>query len=99
MNPRRREFIQTMAVGAAAASLPRSAFGQTNLGSTKLNDTVTLITGAGNNIVALKGDNGTLLVDCGDASHAQDLLKLTGKVNSVFNTHWHLESTGANDAM
>jgi glyoxylase-like metal-dependent hydrolase (beta-lactamase superfamily II) len=40
-----------------------------------------------------------LLVDCGDAAHAQDVLKMVGRVNTVFNTHWHLESTGANDAM
>jgi cyclase len=38
-------------------------------------------------------------VDCGDRAHAQDVLKLTGSVTKVFNTHWHLESTGANDAM
>ena len=29
----------------------------------------------------------------------QDVLKLAGSVKTVINTHWHLESTGANDAM
>jgi glyoxylase-like metal-dependent hydrolase (beta-lactamase superfamily II) len=38
-------------------------------------------------------------VDCGDAAHAQDVLKLAGNVKTVINTHFHLESTGANDAM
>ena len=65
----------------------------------QLTDKIAVITGAGNNIVALSGDGGSFLVDCGDAAHAQDVLKLTGSVNTVFNTHWHLESTGANDAM
>ena len=28
-----------------------------------------------------------------------DVLRLAGKVSTVFNTHYHLESTGGNDAM
>jgi cyclase len=98
MNPQRREFLQTLAGGAAALGLSRSAFGQASSAS-KLTDKVTLIIGAGNNIVALAGDGGSLLVDCGDAAHAPDVLKLVGGVKTVINTHWHLESTGANDAM
>ena len=99
MKPQRREFLRTLAAGAAAIGLPRSAFSQSGLTVTKLTDTITLIAGAGNNIVALKGDSGSLLVDCGDAAHAQDVLKLTGPVTKAFNTHWHLESTGGNEAM
>jgi glyoxylase-like metal-dependent hydrolase (beta-lactamase superfamily II) len=99
MNLQRREFLQVVAASAAALGVPRVALGQTGPAATKLSDKVTLITGAGNNVVALASDSGSLLVDCGDAAHAQDVLKLTGRVNTVFNTHWHLESTGANDAM
>jgi len=97
--PQRREFLQTLAAGAAALGLSRNAFGQTSPAATKLTEKLTLITGAGNNIVVLAGDSGSLLVDCGEAAHAQEVLKLTGRVNTVFNTHWHLESTGANDVM
>ena len=50
-------------------------------------------------MVALAGDDGSLLVDAGDAAHAADVLKLAGRVRTVFNTHYHLESTGGNDAM
>jgi cyclase len=99
MKPQRREFLRALAAGATALSLPRVAFGQAGPAASKLTETMTLISGAGNNIVALKGDSGSLLVDCGDAAHAQDVLKLTGSVAKVFNTHWHLESTGGNDAM
>ncbi len=99
MNPQRREFLRTLAGGAAALGLSRAVLAQTSPAATKLTDKVTLITGAGNNIVALAGDGGSLLVDCGDAAHAQDVLKLAGPVKTVFNTHWHLESTGGNDAM
>ena len=99
MNSQRREFLRTLAGGAAALGLPRAALADTGPAIAKLTDRVTLITGAGNNIVALAGDGGSLLVDCGDATHGQDVLKLAGNVKTVVNTHWHLESTGANDAM
>ena len=99
MNLQRRRFLETLAGGAAALTLSRSAFAQAAPTATKLTDKVTLIGGAGNNVVALAGDGGSLLVDCGDAAHAQDVLKVAGPVKTVINTHWHLESTGANDAL
>jgi glyoxylase-like metal-dependent hydrolase (beta-lactamase superfamily II) len=96
----RRSFLQTLTGSAAALALPRMASPQSSAPRvTKLTEKITLITGAGNNIVALAGDGGNLMVDCGDAAHAPDVLKLTGPVKTVVNTHWHLESTGGNDAM
>src|SRR5580700_2084765 len=97
MNPQRREFLCTLAGSAAALTLSRTAFADAAPAATKLTDKITLITGAGNNIVALAGDGGSLLVDCGDAANAQDVLKLVGPVKTVIDTHWHIESTGAND--
>jgi glyoxylase-like metal-dependent hydrolase (beta-lactamase superfamily II) len=99
MYPQRREFLRTLAGGAAAFGLSRALLADEGSSVTKLTDKITLITGAGNNVVALSGDGGHLLVDCGDAAHAPDVLKLAGNVKTVVNTHWHLESTGANDAM
>ncbi len=99
MRQHRRKFLQNLAAGTAALSLPRALFGQKSLAAAKLTDKITLITGAGNNIVALAGEGGSLLVDCGDAAHAAEVLGLAGGVKRVINTHWHLESTGANDAM
>jgi glyoxylase-like metal-dependent hydrolase (beta-lactamase superfamily II) len=99
MNLQRREFLSTLAGGAAALGLSRTAFAEAVPATSKLTDKVTLITGAGNNVVALAGDGGSLLVDCGDAAHASEILKLAGGVKTVINTHWHLESTGANDSM
>lgn len=96
---RRRDFLHTLAGGAAALGLSRGVSGQASLTASKLTDKLTLITGAGNNIVALAADGGSLLADCGEAAHAQDVLQLTGGVKTVINTHWHLESTGANDVM
>ena len=99
MQPQRREFLRALAAGAAALGIPRAVLGQASPAAVKVTDKATLITGAGNNIIALAGGDGSLLVDCGDAAHAQDVLKLAGRVSTVFNTHWHLESTGANEAM
>jgi glyoxylase-like metal-dependent hydrolase (beta-lactamase superfamily II) len=99
VKPHRREFLHTLAGSAAALGLSRAAAAGATLEASRLADKVTLITGAGNNIVALAGDGGSLLVDCGDAEHAKDVLKLAGSVKTVLNTHWHTESTGANDAM
>jgi len=103
-HPGRREFLHALA-GTAALALPGIARAQTTPApsSTTLGERITLIAGAGNNVIALAGDNGSLLVDAGDAAHAanliKDVLKLAGKVTTVFNTHYHLESTGGNEAM
>ena len=94
----RRAFLQALA-GAAALAVPHPAAAQAGPSATKLGERITLITGAGNNVIALAGDNGSLLVDAGDAAHAPDVLKLAGPVSTVFNTHYHLESTGGNDTI
>jgi cyclase len=100
----RREFLQALA-GTAALALPRTTVAQAGAAplTTQLGERLTLIRGAGNNVLALASDSGSLLVDAGDAVHAPDVLKdmqkLTGKVSTVFNTHYHLESTGGNGAM
>ena len=104
-HPARREFLQALAgaLGTMPLALPRAIRAQAGPVATKLGERVTLITGAGNNVIALAGDDGSLLVDTGDAAHApallKDVLKLAGKVSTVFNTHYHLESTGGNEAM
>ncbi len=110
----RREFLQALAgglgtLGTLSLALPRTTGAQTGPVAplapsvTKLGERFTLMTGAGNNVIALAGDNGSLLVDAGDAAHApallKEVLKLAGNVSTVFNTHYHLESTGGNDAM
>ena len=98
LDPGRREFLQALA-GATALALPRAIWAQTGPSVTKLGDRIRIMTGAGNNVIALAGATGSLLVDSGDAAHVRDLLQGTGRVSTVFNTHYHLESTGGNDAM
>src|SRR3954467_408318 len=104
-HPGRRAFLQALAgtLGTMPLALPRTSLAQAGPAATRLGERVTLITGAGNNVLALAGNNESLLVDAGDAARAaslRDVLrKLAGKVTTVINTHYHLESTGGNDAI
>src|SRR4051812_45976211 len=99
-HPARRKLLQALAgaLGTIPLALPRAIRAQAGLVAAKLGERVTLVTGAGNNVIALAGDDGSVLVDTGDSARAaallKDVLKLAGKVSTVFNTHYHLESTG-----
>ena len=63
---------------------------------------LTLLQGAGCNVVAMPGPDGALLIDGGLAANSNSLLKAVGKttgstrVNTLINTHWHPEQTGSN---
>jgi cyclase len=110
--PTRRRFLQASLGTAAMASLtqfvPTTALARdakTPLATTKLGDKLTVITGAGANVVAMAGPDGALLVDGGSEARSADLVKLalkeTGakKVHTLFNTHWHPEQTGSNERL
>ena len=62
-----------------------------------------LLQGAGCNVLALRGDDGALVIDGGLAANADALLRAvfaaTGndRVHTLINTHWHSEQTGANE--
>jgi cyclase len=98
----RRDFLRTLAAGAASLSLSQA---QTPITATKLADNYILISGAGSNVLLVTGPDGVLLVDGGSPEHSAELLKVVAeqsggrKVQTLFNTHWHLESTGSNDAL
>src|SRR5712671_3157271 len=93
--------------GAAAALLrfgPAPA-ASPGLNATELRDGLNVVTGAGGNVVVLAKPEGLLLVDSGSAERAADLVGLLGQkfgaapIGVLFNTHWHLEHTGGNDAI
>jgi len=71
----------------------------------RLTDNLVLITGAGGNVVALTGPDGTLLVDTGTPERTRELLKTVAMlpggrhVPVAFNTHWHWDHTGGNEAL
>jgi glyoxylase-like metal-dependent hydrolase (beta-lactamase superfamily II) len=63
---------------------------------------LTLLQGAGCNVVAVPGPDGALLIDGGLAVNSGALLKAvaqatgTTRVATLINTHWHPEQTGSN---
>src|SRR5690606_16399203 len=66
---------------------------------------LTVIEGAGCNVVALNAAEGALMIDGGLAANSAVLLKAllarTGasRVQTLINTHWHPEQTGSNEAV
>jgi glyoxylase-like metal-dependent hydrolase (beta-lactamase superfamily II) len=64
------------------------------------------VSGAGSNVVVGNpGGDGLLLVDGGAPQHSAELLKRIAeeagvrKVKTLFNTHWHWDHTGSNEAL
>ena len=108
----RRTFLKGMlgaAVGASLASpvgaAQRQRQGTAPIAATPLADGFVLLSGAGGNVLAVNGPEGTLLVDGGLPERSDDLLHLVseqpgaGSIQTLFNTHWHLEHTGSNDSL
>jgi cyclase len=99
----RRQFLAG-AVGGLLGSLaaPRRGAGQP-AELVRLNDRLSLLTSGRTNVVALSAPDGLVLVDSGAPESSDRLmaslrrLSPSGRVGTVFNTHWHTENTGAND--
>jgi glyoxylase-like metal-dependent hydrolase (beta-lactamase superfamily II) len=101
----RRALLGAGMTAAVGAVLPAGvlAAGNARATTTKLSDRLLLVSGLGGNLVALRDDEGLLLVDSG-APGSTDLLVAElqkfasgAKVRTVINTHWHAEETGGND--
>jgi len=103
-DPSRRLFLQLGMAAVGGALLPDISFAQARLSITDLGG-ATLLQGAGCNVVALPGPEGALLIDGGLAANADALVAAvktaTGasRINTLINTHWHPEQTGANEAV
>ena len=90
---------------ALTAPTPVVGQGRSPVGTTALGGGLTLLTGTGANVLALSGGGRVVLVDGGLAEQAPALLAavsvLSGgaPVDTLFNTHWHPEHTGANQML
>src|SRR5262245_13666165 len=100
----RRDFCRTLIGGAAGLSMATRlplAFSQDSsaISATKISDNFTMLSGAGANALVLTQADGVLLVNGGAAERSADILKaisdISGgkKVQTLFNTCWHLNST------
>jgi glyoxylase-like metal-dependent hydrolase (beta-lactamase superfamily II) len=110
--PNRRNFLGILLGGAASLSLPARAFGQrpasrtatAPIAATPLSDNLIHFTGGGGNVLVATGPDGLVMVNGGLEERSADLLKAvaehTGgkRVKALFNTDWHREHTGSNEA-
>lgn len=105
----RRDLLKGVAGGALLAAAGgawrvASAGDDRKLTAEALRGGLTLITGAGGNVVLLGTPEGSIQVDSGTSARAQDLAKLVAegigatRARTLFNTHWHLDHTGGNEA-
>ena len=104
----RRKFLLSAATAQCALTLAmplvvRAA--EAKLQALPLTERITLISGAGGNIVCYRGDTGITLIDSGTQAQSGALLNLLARlheqqpVTTVFNTHWHEDHTGGNEAL
>jgi cyclase len=110
----RRAALRTLAAAAGAlaappllakdpqspAVAPQAAPDTPQIGTTSLGKNLSLITGAGGNILVLKGDDGALVVDSGLESMvtgtAAAIHREAPEVALLINTHWHFDHAGGN---
>jgi glyoxylase-like metal-dependent hydrolase (beta-lactamase superfamily II) len=104
----RRRFLRlgAIALGAAVMPPPRVFALQTaRITTMDLGAGATLLQGAGGNVVAMRGNDAALMIDGGRAADAAALLaavkRATGasRIDTLIDTHWHPEQTGANESV
>jgi glyoxylase-like metal-dependent hydrolase (beta-lactamase superfamily II) len=90
--------------GLALAPFPRAwTAGEPTVA--RVTDGLALVTGAGGNVLALSTDDGLVVVDSGnrDSTHALiaalRALPNGDRIHTLFNTHWHLDQVGGNQAL
>jgi glyoxylase-like metal-dependent hydrolase (beta-lactamase superfamily II) len=99
--PNRRDFIHALMGFAAGVPLLQDTLG---IKASKLSDKLAVVSMAGGNVVILEGGDGLLLVNgtlpeqsAGLMSFLADQFK-NQHVSILFNTDWHFEHTGSNEA-
>jgi cyclase len=104
----RRTFLEGALAAAAGAAMPplaRPAFAAEAARIVPVTDELAMVTGAGGNVLVRATDTGQVLVDSGAAEFSGALLAALGKlpgagrVRTLFNTHWHLDQVGSNEAI
>jgi glyoxylase-like metal-dependent hydrolase (beta-lactamase superfamily II) len=100
----RRTFLYLGAAALVEAGLQARLFAQQRIATTDLAG-ATLLQGAGGNVIGLPGPDGALMIDGGRAANADALLAAvksatkSSRIQTLINTHWHPDQTGANEAV
>lgn len=100
----RRELLKSALAGTVALGFPSLLRGQAaNTGINRLSDKIAILDGGGANIVAFSSPETLVLVDSGAPNSGDKLLAAlksfapNAKVNTLFNTHYHIDQTGNNE--
>ena len=99
----RREFLAGAASGLIGLALPRHGWAQQS-GTTRLTDRLSLTAAGGTNVLVYASSEGLVLVDSGAPAQTDAVMAAVRQVSAspavtLFNTHWHLEHTGGNEAI
>ena len=107
--PGRRQVLKQLAgvIGAQAlVGAGRQVFASSAVPTvTPLSANVALLSGVGGNVVALSAPDSLLVIDSGSPEHSGELMNALGSlpggknIRTVFNTHWHWDHTGGNEAL
>jgi len=101
----RRHILSALALTPFVAGMPVALRAQGALTSTELAPGITLIAGAGTNVVVAQGASGVVVVNGGEAAAAEGLLaeirRIAGDkpVSALFNTTWRPEFCGLNQLL
>ena len=99
---KRREILIGFAATCVVLGLPGIALAQSGFSSTSLGENLTLISGAGSNVVIAEGPDSVVVVNGGLRENAEALLaeiqRLTNNkpISALFNTNWRPENCGLN---
>ena len=91
--------------GLTLAPVAREAFAQQPPAAVAVSDGFVVLTGAGGNVLVRASEAGQVLVDSGAAASTQRILAAldelpgAGRIQTLFNTHWHLDQVGGNAAL
>ena len=99
----RREFLKDAIAGALALAASRRMAAQQSTGDLrKLTDQLAIVDGGGTNVVVFSSGGGLVLVDSGAPQSGDKVMaalkswSANAKVQTLFNTHYHLDQTGNN---
>lgn len=104
MSLSRRTLLEG-AAGFSLALLSRSLLAQTPTAPVDLGGGFRVLPTGKTNVLAVTGREGTALIDGGAAADSAALLRQVaalpnaGKIHTLFNTHWHPEQVGSNEAL
>ena len=96
----RRDFLKSVVSGALPLWASSRVLSAQQPAGVRLTDKLSVIDGGGANVVAFSFTDGFVLVDSGAPKSGEKVmaaLGLNAKVQTLFNTHYHLDHTGNNE--